>query len=52
MLVNLEHPKGINNPSDIVMVLTYKWSDQSRLLLESELEKVIEWLIINSQARG
>lgn len=52
VLVNLEHPKGVTNPGDIVMVLTYKWSDQFRLLLESELETVIDWLNISSQARG
>lgn len=44
VLVNLVHAKGTNTTSQVVSVLTYKWPKQFKLILDSDLEMVTEWV--------
>lgn len=50
VFINLEHAGGINTTSQVALVMKYKWPDQFRLLLESDLEMVMRWLDPNRQA--
>ena len=44
VLVNLVHAKGTNTTSQVVSVLRYKWPKQFKMLLDSDLEMVTEWV--------